>query len=87
MHNVRFLPGGFCRCESSEKHLTGPEEKYVACLIGLGIRKFSLNPRYIPRIREAVQGFSVENLEKKTQRLLTQKKVADIQNLMDMGAA
>lgn len=60
------------------------EEKYLEYFLGIGLRKFSLNPSYLPRIQKAVALKSVSESCEKTRKLLQINRVSEISNAMDL---
>jgi len=48
-------------------------------LLGLGIRKFSMNPIFIPRIKRALRSVECQNIEKIVQKAMTLKTAYEIE--------
>ncbi|HRZ40072.1 MAG TPA: phosphoenolpyruvate--protein phosphotransferase, partial [Candidatus Omnitrophota bacterium] len=55
------------------------DERYLPYFLGIGIRKFSVDPHWIPRVQKAVSRIDLNEARRKTQALLEMKKVADIE--------
>ncbi len=55
------------------------EERYIPYLLGIGIRKFSLDSIYIPRIQKTIEATALRQAERKTGCLLRQSKIGNIE--------
>ena len=55
------------------------EERYIPYLLGIGIRKFSLDSIYIPRIQKTIEATALRQAERRTGRLLRQSKISNIE--------
>lgn len=60
------------------------EEKYLGYLLGIGIRKLSLNPVYLPRIQAAIKKLDLRKAEKLTESILRQSRLSEISRLLQM---
>ena len=54
------------------------DEKYLKYLLGIGIRKLSVNPNYLPKMHGAIKKINLENALVFTQNLLAQSLIRDI---------
>jgi phosphotransferase system enzyme I (PtsP) len=61
------------------------EEKYLEYFLGIGLRKFSLNPSYLPRMQKAISTKSIAESNLITQKLLQTNRVSEISNLMELS--
>jgi phosphotransferase system enzyme I (PtsP) len=59
------------------------EPRFVAFLLGIGIRKFSLDARYLPRIQERIATVDLAEARAFAARLLQQSLVTDTARLLD----
>ena len=62
------------------------DERYVLYLLGIGLRRFSLDSSYIPRIRAVIGGIDLGEAAEKTARLLRCNKIEDIDRLLKKSA-
>ena len=58
------------------------QEKYLPYLLGIGVRKLSLDPHYIPKIQRAIQGIDLREAEKMTRYALTQTRISSIEMII-----
>ncbi|MBI5023916.1 MAG: phosphoenolpyruvate--protein phosphotransferase [Candidatus Omnitrophica bacterium] len=61
------------------------DERYISYLLGIGLRRFSLDSSYIPRIRAVVGGTDLGEAAEKTGRLLRCNRIEDIDRLLKKG--
>lgn len=59
------------------------EPKYLSLLLGLGIRCFSMDARYLPRMHERLGQLSIQECEKLTQEILTQSQISRITQILE----
>jgi len=59
------------------------DPKYLSLLLGLGIRCFSMDARYLPRMHERLRQLSIQDCEKLTQEVLTQSQIARITQILE----
>jgi phosphotransferase system enzyme I (PtsP) len=59
------------------------EPKYLSLLLGLGIRNFSMDARYLPRMHERLHQLSIRECEKLTQEILTKSQISRIAQLLE----
>ncbi len=57
-------------------------ERYVPHLLGLGIRRFSVDARYLPRIQKVIEATDLRRAEKKVEQLLKEASVSGIDKAM-----
>jgi phosphoenolpyruvate-protein kinase (PTS system EI component) len=62
------------------------DERYISYLLGIGLRRFSLDSSYIPRIRAVIGGIDLGAAAEKTARLLRCNKIEDIDRLLKKSA-
>ena len=60
------------------------EEKYLPYFLGIGIKKFSLNPASLPRIQSALKKIDMKEAQDITKQLLSKSKVSDIARAIDI---
>ncbi len=58
------------------------DERYTAFFLGIGIRKFSLDPHHLSKIQEGVARINLKSAEAMTQELLHKQYINDIQSLI-----
>lgn len=61
------------------------DERYISYLLGIGLRRFSLDSSYIPGIRAVIGGIDLGEAAEKTGRLLRCNRVEDIDRLLTKG--
>ncbi len=59
------------------------ETKYLSLLLGLGIRTFSMDARYLPRMHERLRQLSIQECEALTQEVLAQSQISRITQILD----
>ena len=59
------------------------DPKYLSLLLGLGIRCFSMDARYLPRMHERLRQLSIQECEKLTQEVLTQSQISRITQILE----
>jgi len=59
------------------------DPKYFSLLLGLGIRSFSMDARYLPRMHERLRKLSIRECEKLTQEVLSQSQISRITQLLE----
>ncbi|MDE2008728.1 MAG: phosphoenolpyruvate--protein phosphotransferase [Candidatus Omnitrophica bacterium] len=59
------------------------EPKYLSLLLGLGIRCFSMDARYLPRMHERLRQLSVSECEKLAQEILAQSQISRIAQILE----
>ncbi|MCC6758210.1 MAG: phosphoenolpyruvate--protein phosphotransferase [Candidatus Omnitrophica bacterium] len=62
--------------------LMSHQEKFVPYLLGIGIRKLSVDSRYLYKIQRAVECVSLKEAEAETKKILSTKLVRDIERLL-----
>ena len=62
------------------------EEPYIPFLLGIGIRTFSLDAAYLPRIQEAVSRIAIAEAETHAQEVLRQTRASDVARLLGCQA-
>jgi phosphotransferase system enzyme I (PtsP) len=61
------------------------EEKYLKFLLGIGLRKLSLNPPHVPKIQKAIQAINLQEAQKLSELVLSKARVSDIKQLLEMS--
>lgn len=59
------------------------EPKYLSLLLGLGIRCFSMDARYLPRMHEHLRRLSIQECEKLTKEVLAQSQISRITQILE----
>jgi phosphotransferase system enzyme I (PtsP) len=59
------------------------EPKYLGLLLGLGLRSFSMDARYLPRMHERLRQLSIKECEKLTQEVLAQSQISRIAQILE----
>jgi len=59
------------------------EPKYLSILLGLGIRIFSMDARYLPRMHERLRQLSIKECEKLTDEVLSQSQISRIAQILE----
>jgi phosphoenolpyruvate-protein kinase (PTS system EI component) len=59
------------------------DPKYLSLLLGLGIRCFSMDARYLPRMNERLRQLSIKECKKLTQQVLAQSQISRITQILD----
>ena len=54
-------------------------------LLGLGIRTFSMDARYLPRMHERLRQLSIHDCEKLTREILAQSQISRITQMLEGG--
>ena len=62
------------------------DERYVSYLLGIGLRRLSLDSSYIPKIRAAIQRIDLDDARAKTDRLLRLKTIENIDRFLKKAA-
>lgn len=62
------------------------DERYVLYLLGIGLRRFSLDSSYIPGIRAVIGGIDLGEATRRTTRLLRCNRIEDIDRLLKKGS-
>jgi len=60
------------------------EEKYLTYLLGIGVRKLSLNPSYIPQIQKAISAIDIVEAEEKMESIVKSHLLNDVKEMMDI---
>lgn len=61
------------------------DEKYIPFFLGIGIRKISLDCRYLPKIRDTIAGVDLNKAKKHAEMILSKNRLNDIAKLLDKG--
>jgi phosphotransferase system enzyme I (PtsP) len=59
------------------------EPRFVRFLLGVGVRRLSLAPRYLPRIQEFIAGLDLDEARTFTTRLLCESTVAGTARILE----
>ncbi|MBI4309819.1 MAG: phosphoenolpyruvate--protein phosphotransferase, partial [Candidatus Omnitrophica bacterium] len=60
------------------------QTKFLPVLLGVGLRHFSLDARYLPKVHEQLARISLKDAQSRTKEILKQSKVARTAQLMDL---
>ena len=60
-------------------------EKYIAFLLGIGLRTLSVEPAYIPRIQNMINAIDIEKARGFAEELLAQDTIAKTVEMLEMG--
>lgn len=63
------------------------EPKMIPLLLGMGLRKFSMDARYLPKIHQVLSSISMEKSQKLASQILKESKIARTAQLLDEFAA
>ena len=63
------------------------DEKYLFYFLGIGIRKFSLEARYIPKIQKEISSLDLKAVEREIRSLLTKSKITEIAQIVERRTA
>jgi phosphotransferase system enzyme I (PtsP) len=58
------------------------DARYIPYLLGIGIRKFSLNSRYLPKVQHLIENTDTANAEAKTKQYLKCGKISDTSKMI-----
>jgi len=59
------------------------DPKYLSLLLGLGIRCFSMDARYLPRMHERLRQLSIKDCDKLTKEVLAQSQISRITQILE----
>jgi phosphotransferase system enzyme I (PtsP) len=54
------------------------EEKYLSFLLGIGVRNLSMDPRYLPRIQQAILNIDITEAQKTAEKMLSKPRISDL---------
>ncbi len=58
------------------------DEKYIPFLLGIGIRTFSVDPVFIPKIKNTISQISVKGSESYAKKLLSKNRISEIESII-----
>ncbi len=58
------------------------DERYIGYFLGIGITRFSLDPRYLPKIQKAISQVEVHKARKEVEVLLGKAKIKEVAELL-----
>lgn len=58
------------------------DERYIPFLLGIGIRKFSLDSSYLPKIQAAIERVDLKKAQKATEHLLRKYRISETSKLI-----
>jgi phosphotransferase system enzyme I (PtsP) len=61
------------------------DPRFVRFLLGIGVRKFSMSPRYLPRVQEAIFATRLGEAQSFAQRLLSESSVLGTTRILEGG--
>ncbi|MCA9399587.1 MAG: phosphoenolpyruvate--protein phosphotransferase, partial [Candidatus Omnitrophica bacterium] len=59
------------------------ETKFMPYLLGIGIRKLSLNANFIPRIQKVINRMTIKDAERQTKNILSKSRLREIVELLE----
>ena len=59
------------------------DPKYLSLLLGLGLRSFSMDARYLPRMHECLKQLSIKECEVLAQEVLAQSQASRITQILE----
>jgi phosphotransferase system enzyme I (PtsP) len=59
------------------------DPRFVRFLLGLGVRKFSMSARYLPRVQQAIYATRLDEAQDFARRLLAESTVAGAARVLD----
>ncbi len=62
------------------------EEKYISYFLGMGVRRISVDSKYLPKIHTAITTLDLKTAEKETQILLSKERVSDTSRLVNKAS-
>jgi phosphotransferase system enzyme I (PtsP) len=61
------------------------DPRFVRFLLGIGVRKFSMSARYLPRVQEAIYSTRIEDARAFAKRLLAESTVSGSTRVLEGG--
>jgi phosphotransferase system enzyme I (PtsP) len=61
------------------------DPRFVRFLLGIGVRKFSMSARYLPRVQEAIYSIRLEDARDFAKRLLAESTVSGSTRVLEGG--
>jgi phosphotransferase system enzyme I (PtsP) len=61
------------------------DPRFVRFLLGIGVRKFSMSARYLPRVQEAIYAIRIDDAQRFAKRLLAESTVAGSTAVLETG--
>jgi len=61
------------------------DPRFVRFLLGIGVRKFSMSARYLPRVQEAIFAMGLDEAQSFAQRLLAESSVSGTTRVLEGG--
>jgi len=61
------------------------DPRFVRFLLGIGVRKFSMSPRYLPRVQQAIYATRLDEAQDFARRLLAESTVAGTARVLEAG--
>ncbi len=63
------------------------EQQYIPFLIGIGVRKLSVDPAYLLRTQQTIAGLSITDAEAMAEAVLSHSRISDIEAILDLPTA
>ena len=54
------------------------EEKYLPFLLGIGVRNLSMDPRFLPRIQQAISNIDITEAQMIAEKMLSKPRISDL---------
>ena len=61
------------------------DPRYLALLLGLGVRCLSMDARYLPRMHECLRELSIKECERLTKEVLAQSQISRIEQILEQA--
>lgn len=58
------------------------DTQYIPYLLGIGIRNFSLDPRYLPKVQQFIESIDSNMVEEETKQFLKQSRISEINKVI-----
>ncbi|MBN2590268.1 MAG: phosphoenolpyruvate--protein phosphotransferase [Sedimentisphaerales bacterium] len=59
------------------------EEKYIPFLLGIGVRILSMDPRFLPRIQQAISKIDIAKAESIAENMLSKSKISEVTQMLE----
>ncbi len=58
------------------------QKQFLSYFLGVGIKKLSLNPAYIPEVQEVIESININEAEEQSRKLLTVSKLSEMKKMI-----
>ena len=59
------------------------DPRYIPFLLGTGIRTFSVDPQFLPRVQETIMGIRMEDAEAYAGKMLKETRISGAQKVLE----